>query len=161
MDKAVPSLPRRKILPHTPPPWVADSAVYFITVCGRRKGIDQFCRPRVFEQMVESIEFRIGLRQWWAYLILFMPDHLHGLVSYAPEPGMRKVTKDWKHFTASHFDIDWQRDFFDHRLRNHESYDEKAFYIRNNPVRAGLVEQAEDWPYVWENPVPFPPGFNR
>jgi len=46
--------------------------------------------------------------------------------------------------------IGWQRDFFDHRLRKNEAYLEKAAYIRMNPVRAGLVASAEDWPYVWE-----------
>jgi hypothetical protein len=41
----------------------------------------------------------------------------------------------------------WQRDFFDHRLRDDESFEEKAAYILNNPVRAGLVNRFEDWPY--------------
>lgn len=55
---------------------------------------------------------------------------------------------DWKHFTARTLGIEWQRDFFDHRLR-HRSFVEKAHYIRMNPVRAGLVEKLEEWPYVW------------
>ena len=39
--------------------------------------------------------------------------------------------------------------FFEHRLRKEESFREKADYILANPVRAGLVERAEDWPYVF------------
>ena len=42
----------------------------------------------------------------------------------------------------------WQRGFFDHVLRNHESYSEKWAYVEQNPVRAGLVETASDWPYA-------------
>ncbi|MFA6561842.1 MAG: hypothetical protein WCV00_08035 [Verrucomicrobiia bacterium] len=44
----------------------------------------------------------------------------------------------------------WQPGFFDHLIRNTESYSEKWNYVRENPVRAGLVERAEDWPYQGE-----------
>ena len=44
----------------------------------------------------------------------------------------------------------WQKTFFDHLLRSSESYSEKWNYVRENPVRAGLVANAEDWPYVGE-----------
>ena len=30
-----------------------------------------------------------------------------------------------------------------------ESFREKADYVLSNPVRAGLVERVEDWPYVF------------
>jgi len=45
---------------------------------------------------------------------------------------------------------DWQPGFFDHILRSDESYTEKWNYVRDNPVRAGLVEIADDWPYQGE-----------
>jgi mono/diheme cytochrome c family protein len=35
-------------------------------------------------------------------------------------------------------------------LRKEESYQEKADYIRANPVRAGLIAASEDWPYFWQ-----------
>jgi len=38
----------------------------------------------------------------------------------------------------------WQRGFFDHLLRSDESYAEKWNYVRENPVRAGLAQSAED-----------------
>ena len=56
----------------------------------------------------------------------------------------------WRHYLAKEQGIRWQRDFFDHRIRRDESHEEKAAYIRNNPVRGGLVKAPEDWPYVWE-----------
>ena len=46
----------------------------------------------------------------------------------------------------------WQKGFFDHVLRSDESYAQKWEYVRDNPVRAGLVKKWEDWPYwgeVW------------
>ncbi|MEW6159375.1 MAG: hypothetical protein AB1813_18265 [Verrucomicrobiota bacterium] len=36
---------------------------------------------------------------------------------------------------------------FHHRMRDGESYAQKWQYVRENPLRAGLVERAEDWPY--------------
>ena len=44
----------------------------------------------------------------------------------------------------------WQRGFFDHLLRSDESYTQKWNYVRDNPVRAGLVTNADDWPYSGE-----------
>jgi len=41
----------------------------------------------------------------------------------------------------------WQPDFWDTQLRKGDSYGEKWNYVRNNPVRAGRVERADDWPY--------------
>jgi putative transposase len=32
-------------------------------------------------------------------------------------------------------------------LRSSESYSGKWNYVRDNPVRAGLIASADDWPY--------------
>jgi putative transposase len=40
--------------------------------------------------------------------------------------------------------------FFDHILRGEESYAEKWSYVRENPVRAGLVKEWGEWPFVGE-----------
>jgi hypothetical protein len=34
--------------------------------------------------------------------------------------------------------------------RSEESYERKVTYVRQNPIRAGLVKRAEDWPYQGE-----------
>jgi hypothetical protein len=41
----------------------------------------------------------------------------------------------------------WQPGGFDRLLRTSESIHEKWNYIRENPVRAGLVEHWKQWPY--------------
>jgi hypothetical protein len=43
----------------------------------------------------------------------------------------------------------WQDESFDHVLRSNESFAEKLEYIRQNPVRAGLVKRVEDYPWLW------------
>jgi hypothetical protein len=50
----------------------------------------------------------------------------------------------------------WQTDTFDHILRNPESFSEKWEYMRANPVRKGLVNRTEDWPWQGElHPLSF------
>ena len=60
----------------------------------------------------------------------------------------------WKEWTSKRINAAlhqsgslWQEEFFDHVLRSDESYAAKWEYVRRNPVRAGLVARAEDWPY--------------
>jgi hypothetical protein len=75
-----------------------------------------------------------------------MPDHIHFLLSFPRDKPIQTVVSKWKEWTAKTLHIEWQRDFFEHRLRKEESYREKADYIMLNPVRASLVERVEDWP---------------
>ena len=62
---------------------------------------------------------------------------------------MSAPMKAWKRYLARETGIEWQDGFFDHRIRNEDELREKAAYIRLNPVRAGLCNKPEDWPYTW------------
>ena len=44
----------------------------------------------------------------------------------------------------------WQEEFFDHVLRSSESYSQKWDYVKENPVRAGLVRSSDEWPWQGE-----------
>lgn len=46
----------------------------------------------------------------------------------------------------------WQDESFDHVLRGDESFAETVKYIRQNPVRKGLVGKPEDYPWLWIEP---------
>ena len=82
-------------------------------------------------------------------LLLLMPDHLHMLIGVPGDAELSNVIRDFKRIAAKTANIDWQRSFFDHRLRHDESETEKFEYIRQNPVRAGLIGPNEDWPYMF------------
>ena len=43
----------------------------------------------------------------------------------------------------------WQEESFDHVLRSEENFSEKLEYIRQNPVRRGLVTCPEDYRWLW------------
>ena len=83
----------------------------------------------------------------WIDCFTLMPDHTHLIVSSRRD----SVTiGNWvKAFKALIMwkDFRWQRGFFDHVIRGDESRSEKWAYIRENPVRAGLVRHPDDWPY--------------
>jgi putative transposase len=143
------ALSKRKRLPHQVPPWVAEGATFFITVNCLPRGVNQLTVPVTAAGLAESVFVRAERGDWWPRLLLFMPDHVHTLMAFAPARPMPRVISTWKRYTARHLGIRWQRDFFDHRIRNEESLAEKWDYILHNPVRAGLVTRPEDWPYVW------------
>ena len=58
------------------------------------------------------------------------------------------VIGDFKRYLTLHCEIEFQKDFWDTRLRNEAHYAEKFRYICNNPVRKGLCEVARDWAHV-------------
>jgi putative transposase len=60
---------------------------------------------------------------------------------------MRKMIREWKRWLARLHEFEWQDGFFEHRLRSQESAEAKAQYIRMNPIRAGLINESESWPY--------------
>ena len=95
-----------------------------------------------------------------------MPDHVHLLLTPLQDeegspyalPAILKLIKG-----ASARSINkvlgtsgpvWQEESFDHVLRSQESLQEKLEYIRQNPVRRGLVKNPEDYRWLWveQNP---------
>ncbi len=145
------TVPKRKKLPHAIPPWVPDDAVFFITINTSIRGTNILCVPAIAAAIRESFVHRQRHGIWGTHLLLLMPDHLHALMSFPRPRNIRHTISKWKEYTAKGTGIRWQRDFFDHRLRNNECRIEKAAYIRMNPVRKNLVSVPEDWPYVWND----------
>ena len=54
----------------------------------------------------------------------------------------------------------WQAESFDHVLRSSESLDAKIAYLLENPVRAGLVSDWTEYPWLWRKAFvnPFAPA---
>src|SRR3982751_2100452 len=108
----------RRALPHEPPHYIGTAdAVFFITICCKPKGLNQLCYRDVARQIFTSAQHYHGLHYWTVPLLVLMPDHLHMLVSFSDAAGMKKVVTNWKRYVARQIGIQWQRFFFDHRLR--------------------------------------------
>ena len=140
----------RKRLCHDLPPNLIpnpEHEVYFITVCCEHRGSNQLAQPYVWKDMVETMLLRQQRGDCKTSLLLVMPDHWHGLISFPGPRSMKQVIGKIKGWLQRSQGIVWQTGFFDHRLRSWESAKEKRQYILNNPVRAGLANDISDWPY--------------
>ncbi len=123
-------------------------ATYFTTICCDPKGRNQLCHKQIAEQIFRTAKLYDHRGRWYLELMLLMPDHLHALIAIDGESSLSYTIATFKRATSKFAGIEWQRNFFDHRLRHDESFEEKAAYIRQNPIRAGLVTNEGDWPYV-------------
>lgn len=148
------TLPQRKRPVHLPSAEKLNrSVIQVVTVCTfQRQPLRSLeAAHRVLEEVwQDDLVYRVG-----RYVI--MPGHIHLFCSpnsYPAEPLNRWVSY-WKSRSAlklrlKNGDKVWQKNFWDRQLRSHESYSEKWLYIQNNPVRAGLVARAEEWPHQGE-----------
>jgi putative transposase len=150
-------LPVRKKIPHTVPQWVSDGSWFFITIKCIPPGRNQLCQAGVGEGILAAAAHNHEKLVWHCRLCLLMPDHLRGIIAFPREPGMAMTIRNWKKFTTIKRGIEWQRDFFDHRLRDQHELEEKTSYILMNPVRKGLCERMEDWIWVYR-PADRPPA---
>lgn len=116
--------PLRRWLNHTPPNWV-NGSIYFVTLCCHTRGNNQLCQPKIADLLFSSAEQYHHSARWHMYLFLLMPDPLHALISLPSQNNFSQTIGSWKRYTARNDSIRWQKGFFDHRLRNDESFDEK------------------------------------
>jgi REP element-mobilizing transposase RayT len=148
-----------------------DSYPYFIT-CTIIEWLPVFTRTPYFEIIVDSLKYcreRKGLKVF-AYVI--MDNHLHmvangerlgatikefksytarGIIKLAAEEGKNWLLNQFKFFKARHKQESrhqvWQEGFHPQLVSSEEMLGQKVEYIHDNPVKAGLVAQPEDWLY--------------
>ncbi|SRR5579871_232674 len=95
------------------------------------------------------------------HIAVIMPDHVHLLFTALRDsegwtfaiPEILKAIKGTSarsinKLTGRNGPV-WQDESFDHVLRGNESFRETVDYIRQNPVRKGLVQKPEDYPWLW------------
>jgi putative transposase len=129
-----------------------DPPLYFITFC-------TFDRNRLLANEPFHTHFINLMRRKSGEGIacgefVIMPDHIHLFLRIDPRRyelgktvGFIKQSLSKPLREAGAAQPHWQPGFFDHILRNAESYSEKWDYVRSNPVRAGLVESADKWAF--------------
>jgi REP element-mobilizing transposase RayT len=95
--------------------------------------------------------------------VVVMPDHAHLLLTPLRSPDgwpypLVDILQCLKSTTAHRINKllhrsgpVWQDESLDHVLRSDESLKEKCEYIRQNPVRRGLVKRPEDYRWLWVN----------
>ena len=90
-------------------------------------------------------------REWRVGQYVIMPDHIH---FFAAEGGPDIELEAWmgyvKRMVSRSVQIPggkWQDSQWDTRMRTVKQFQEKWLYVRENPVRKGLVTCPDDWPY--------------
>lgn len=88
------------------------------------------------------------------YEFVVMPDHIHLLLAPKPTVSLERATQfikgGYSHRfmkeTGSRMEI-WERSFTNHRIRDAADYEKHRSHILQNPVRVGLVDLPEEYPY--------------
>src|SRR4029077_12309350 len=148
----------RRNLPHFERPW----AKYVITFATRNhRQLSAKARDVVLKSILHWKDRRYEL-----YAVCVMPDHVHLLIEPMLERADEKgdtvffprstILHSIKSFTANRINkIDnvqkpvWETESFDRLIRSEGDLQEKFRYITRNPWDAGVVEQGEDYRWVW------------
>ena len=126
---------------------------YFLTFCTherRRLFVMADCVAVVYLQFLRAA----AGSQMAITAYCFMPDHVHLLVEgLSDDSDGRLFIARAKQFSGFHFQKQfglplWQRYGFERTLRPYENTLGVARYILENPVRAGIVKQVQDYPFL-------------
>jgi putative transposase len=125
---------------------------YFITICAHMQQ-NLFQRDEVAELMVATFEKYRDAGEYELHEYVVMPNHIHLLLSLNHQNLGRIIQfikAGFSHALHQHgcaFATVWQQRYYDRRIRDENEFAEVAEYIRQNPVRKGLVESAADYPF--------------
>lgn len=158
----------RRTLPH----FQAQGKPLFVTLCTfQRWELPTSVRALVMQHCLHDHGMKMQ-----AHGVVVMPDHVHMIISPLSDAagnvfGLAEIMRGIKGASAHSINQAlmrrgpmWQREYFDHVLRSDEKIREKVEYICQNPVRKGLVQIEDDYPWLWrewlegENVAPPPPA---
>jgi REP element-mobilizing transposase RayT len=109
-------------------------------------------QPEIADMIAESLRHFDGeqylLDDW-----VVMPNHVHVMLWPMPNFTLSEILKSRKRHTARQGNLIlgktgetfWQRESYDHWIRNDEEKSRIRHYIRMNPVKAGLCQTPEEW----------------
>jgi len=113
-------------------------------------------QPAIADMVVEAIQYHAAnLEHYVLHAFVVMPNHVHLLAT--PALALPKLTKSWKGITSKRANTIlamtgscfWQEESYHHLVRNEREFEKIRCYIEENPVRAGLVREANE--YRWSS----------
>jgi putative transposase len=106
--------------------------------------------------LIDVLRSNVATGKFQLHDFVIMPDHLHLLMTLRGDVPIEKAMQLIKGGFSYRVKRDlgyqgevWQRGFSDVRIRDAQSFSQHRAYIVENPVKAGLVDSAEEWPYCY------------
>ena len=104
--------------------------------------------------LIEEALLHFDAHRYELYAWVVMPNHVHTLFAPRAEWTLSAILYSWKSFTSKAANrllkrtgAFWQEDYFDRFVRHDQQFWAAVHYIEENPVKAGLVSLAADWPF--------------
>ena len=143
----------------------------------RRKAIENYLDQGYGSCLLGQAQFAQIVIDNWRYFdgqryaliaCVVMPNHVHILIEEYKGFAVGSLVKTWKSFTAKAIrksyvhDADcqsalpgilmqgepfWQREYWDRFIRDEKHFKSAVAYILDNPLKAGLCESRENWPW--------------
>ncbi len=102
--------------------------------------------------MVEGALLHFDAERYRMLAWVVMPNHLHAVFEMMEGFPLDELVHSWKSFTAHEGNkilgrkgVFWYSDYWDRFVRNLDQLENVIHYVHENPVKAGLVEEAKDW----------------
>jgi len=143
----------RRRLPH----YQKDDRTLFVTFRAWSKdALAETVRDTVFQHCLRDQGKKARIHG-----VVVMPDHVHLLLTplrdrdgylyslVAILQGIKGASAHSVNRLLRRAGPVWQDESLDHVLRGNESFEEKLEYIRQNPVRRGLVSRPEDYRWLF------------
>ena len=106
--------------------------------------------------LIDVLRSYVAAGRFQLHDFVIMPDHLHLLmtlpVDISVEKAMQLIKGGFYYRLKKDFGYQgevWQRGFSEARIRDGQSFVEHRDYIVQNPVKAGLVNRADQYPYCY------------
>lgn len=116
--------------------------------------------PRIAGLVAESLHYRDG-KVYDLEAFCVMPNHVHMVYTPLPEAegiyhAMSAIMHSIKLYTACRANrllgrrgSFWQHENYDHVVRDEAELQRIVMYVLDNPVKAGLIQQWEAWPWSY------------
>jgi REP element-mobilizing transposase RayT len=116
----------------------------------RGSGSCSLRNPQIASMVADALRFGND-RDYRLFGWCVMPNHVHVVIRLLPGRKLSTILHSWKSFTAKkanqllgRMGPFWQREYYDHLIRNGEEFDAALKYVQNNPAKAGL----KNWQWV-------------
>ncbi len=129
--------------------------IYFVTMVTNNR-TPCFSSLYVTRKAIQQLGLLHREEKLYSYAWVVMPDHIHWLFQLGENQSLSKVINLFKGRTArilnKYLNTEgkfWQSAYYDRAVRKDEDIKQIARYIVANPLREGLVERIEEYPY-WD-----------